>query len=122
MKVKGIHLSWIVVKDWKAAVKFYTETVGLTLLTENAEYGWAELSGADGSMLGIAQECSHSEVKAGSNTITAITVDNIEEARAFFQKKGVRLMGEIQEVPGHVKMQTFADADGNVMQIVQTLE
>ena len=121
MKNLGIHLSWIVVKDFEAALQFYTEVAGFTLMEKNPEYGWAELRGKEGSMLGIAKESSCSEVKAGSNTITAITVDNIDEAVAFFQKKGVKLMGDIQEVPGHVKMQTFTDLDGNTMQLVQKL-
>ncbi|MES2200160.1 MAG: VOC family protein [Chlamydiota bacterium] len=121
MKNKGIHLSWIVVTDFEAAVKFYTEIAGFTLIEKHLDYGWAELSGPEGSCLGIAKESSCSEVKAGSNTITAITVDDIDEARSFFQEKSVKLIGDIQEVPGHVKMQTFADADGNVMQLVQKL-
>ena len=121
MKNQGIHLSWIVVKDFEAAVTFYIEIAGFTLKEKNQDYGWAELSGSDGSLLGLAKESSCSEIKAGSNTITCITVDDIDEARAFFQKKGVRLMGDIQEVPGHVKMQTDADADGNIMQLVQKL-
>lgn len=121
MKNQGIHLSWIVVKDFKAAIKFYTEVAGFTLKNQSSEYGWAELSGPEGSRLGIAQESSHSEVKAGSNTITAITVDDINEAISFFQKNKVKLIGDIQEVPGHVKMQTFADVDGNIMQLVQML-
>ncbi len=88
MKVQGNLLSWIVVKDFKEAVKFYTETVGLTLKSQNPEYGWAELSGPEG---------------------------------AFYKEKGAKLVGEIGEVPGHVKMQTFLDPDGNMMQIVQEL-
>ncbi|MBS0627617.1 MAG: VOC family protein [Verrucomicrobia bacterium] len=121
MKNQGIHLSWIVVKDFKAAIKFYTEIAGFTIKQESPEYGWAELSGPTGSLLGVAQESPHSEIKSGSNTITTISVDNIDEARSFFEKSGVKLIGNIQEVPGHVKMQTFADIDGNVMQLVQTL-
>ena len=121
MKNQGIHLSWIVVKDFEASVKFYTETVGFILKEHHPEHGWAELSGPEGSRLGIAKESSSSEINAGSNTITAITVENIEEERTFCQKRGVKLIGDISEVPGHVKMQTFADIDGNIMQLVQLL-
>lgn len=42
MDIKGIHLAWIVVSDIEAAVKFYTETVGLTLMEFSKEYGWAK--------------------------------------------------------------------------------
>ncbi|MBM3198073.1 MAG: VOC family protein [Chlamydiae bacterium] len=119
--VQGIHLSWIVVKDLQAAITFYTKIVGLTLLEQNPEFGWAELSGPSGSRLGIAQESSMSEIKKGSNAIMTITVDNIEQACEEFQKQGGKLVGEMMEVPGHVKIQSFIDADHNTMQFVQVL-
>ena len=121
MKVKGNLLSWIVVKDIKAAIKFYTEVVGLTLLNESPEHGWAELSGPEGASLGIAQECSEMGTKAGSNAVMSIAVEDLDVACDFYRKKGAKLVGEIVEVPGHVRMQTFLDFDGNMMQIVQKL-
>ncbi len=122
MNVRGNMLSWIVVKDLKEAIKFYTEVVGLTLLEQVPEYGWAELSGPEGCRLGIAQESDEEQVKAGSNAVIAITVDDVDEACSFYKEKGAKLVGEIIEIPGHVKLQTFADADGNMMQIAQKLD
>lgn len=121
MKNIGINLSWIVVKDIQAAVKFYTEVAGFALQELSEEYKWAELKGPEGSRLGIAEESSDNDIKAGSNAITAITVEDIKEAIAFFKEKGVTLVGDMMEVPGHVKIQTFTDLDGNTMQIVQKL-
>jgi len=122
MIVEGIKLTWIVVKDLQSAMKFYTEVVGLTLHEHNPEFGWAELSGPDGSRLGLAQESDQMEIKAGMNAITAITVEDIDTARRSFLKQGAKLVGEVHVVPGHVKMQTFEDADGNTLQIVQKLD
>jgi catechol 2,3-dioxygenase-like lactoylglutathione lyase family enzyme len=48
MKVKEIWLCWIVVKEIKAAVRYYTDIVGLKLVEFNDEYGWAELAGQKG--------------------------------------------------------------------------
>ncbi len=121
MIVEGIKLTWIVVKDIQSAIKFYTEVVGLTLHKHHAEFGWAELSGPDESRLGLAQENDEMDIKAGMNAITAISVEDIDSARSSFLKQGAKLIGEIVEVPGHVKMQTFEDADGNTLQIVQQL-
>lgn len=121
MNVLGNMLSWIVVKDVKKAIRFYTEVVGLTLREESPEYGWAELSGPEGCRLGIAQECDQMQTKAGTNAVITITVKNLDSARAFFLQKGAHLVGEVMEVPGHVRMQTFLDADGNMMQIVEKL-
>ncbi len=121
MNILGNMLSWIVVKDIDSAIKFYTDVVGFTLKVKSAEYGWAELSDPSGARLGLAQESDKMANKAGSNAVITITVKDLDEAIAFFQKQGVHLGGEIETVPGHVKMQTFYDADGNMMQIVEML-
>jgi predicted enzyme related to lactoylglutathione lyase len=123
MPSRSIDLVWIVVRDFKQALKFYTETVGLQLMECQEQYGWAELQGASGVRLGIAQECSTSEensfVGPGQNAVLTFNVDDIEETTASMQKKGVVCLGKIQEVPGHVKMQLMRDPDGNHFQMVQ---
>lgn len=121
MKNLGILLSWITVKDLTAAIEFYTEIAGFTLAEHHPEFGWAELTAPQGARLGLCQENKSDNVKAGSNAIITIAVDNIEKAKDFFLEKKVTLIGEIQQVPGHVKIQTFSDTDGNVMQLVEML-
>lgn len=122
MKVKEIGLCWIVVKDIKAAVKYYTEVVGLELAEMNEEYGWAELEGMEGgSRLGIAQENAQDNMKAGQNAVMTFTVENLDQVKASMLKKGAKCEGDIVEVPGHVKMQTVVDADGNRFQICELL-
>lgn len=122
MNVTGIKLSWVVVKDLKAAIEFYTKVVGLKLVQDSSELGWAELSGPDGSILGIAQENPQMDNKAGTNAVVTVTVEDIEAARKSFLEKGANLIGEVIEVPGHVKMQTFTDKDGNFLQLVESLD
>lgn len=120
---KSFDLAWIVVKDIKKAVKFYTETVGLKLLKLHEEFGWAELQGPNGgAMLGIAQENANDPYKAGTNACLTFTVENLEISRDSFLQKGAKFIGEIIEVPGHVKMLTGVDGDGNHFQLAQMLE
>lgn len=122
MQVKEIGLCWIVVKDIKAAIRFYTETVGLKLMEFNEHYGWAELEGyAGGARLGIAQENPQENVRAGQNAVVTFTVANLEKAKAELVKKGSTCIGEVQEVPGHVKMQTVTDPDGNTFQLCELI-
>lgn len=120
MKAKGIYLSWIVVKDLEKAIKFYTEVVGLEVKEYHKEFRWAELSGPHGSILGIGEEDPVSGIKPGSNAVVTVSVADINQAIAHFVKNGATLIGEIVEIPGHVKMQTFVDADKNTLQLVQT--
>ncbi len=119
-KVKQIQMAWIVVSDLKAAIKFYEETVGLKLTVLSEEHGWAEMSGMEGgALLGIAQSSSAEEVKPGENAVVTFTVENLETAKADMGKKGANFIGDIIEIPGHVKLQTFKDKDGNRFQIVE---
>lgn len=122
MKVEQIGLSWIVVRDIKQAVKYYTEVVGLKLMELNEQFGWAELEGHDGgSRLGIAQEQPHETVKPGQNAVVTFTVKNLEQSKKEMVKKGAKCEGEVLEVPGHVKMQTVIDSDGNRFQMCELL-
>lgn len=120
MAVKEIGLSWIVVKDVKSAVKYYTEVVGLKLMEMNEEYGWAELEGYEGgARLGIAQDNPQEKVRPGQNAVVTFTVDNLQKSKENMLKKGAKCEGDVIEVPGHVKMQTVVDADGNRFQICE---
>lgn len=122
MKTKSIELAWIVVKDFPKAVKFYTETVGLKLLERNDAYGWAELQGQEGgAILGICQEQSEGDDKAGQNACVTFTVEDIDKALLHLKKQGAKIVGKLQEIPGNVKMQKVVDADGNILQVVQML-
>lgn len=125
MVAKSIGLAWILVKDFKKAVKFYTEVAGLKLIEMNEEWGWAELEGHDGGgmRLGIAQDNPQCQgpTKPGQNAVITFTVDNIEKEIKHMQKQGATLIGNIEVVPGHVKMQSVKDAEGNVFQIVELI-
>lgn len=117
-----MELAWIVVNDIEAAIKFYTETVGLHLAEFNKECGWAELTSPSGSRLGICGYNPNFESqKAGTNAVVTITVDDIIEARNHLKNKKAKLIGEVIEVPGEVKMQTFCDADGNTFQLCEMI-
>lgn len=121
MKNLGIRLTWIAVRDWEAALDFYTKTAGFTVLEKSVEYKWAELSGEGGQRLGIAQVGPESMIQPGTGGIITVTVDNLETAIDVFQSKGAKLLGKIEEIPGHVKIQTFADPEGNFLQLVELL-
>jgi predicted enzyme related to lactoylglutathione lyase len=122
MSVKSINLSWIVVKDFKKALEFYTAVIGLKVMEINEQYGWAELQGHEGgARLGIAQAQFENILKPGANACVTFTVENLEKAIGDLQKKGAKSVGEIQVIPGHVKLQMVVDHDGNHVQLVELL-
>lgn len=115
-------LAWIVVNDLDKAIHFFTEVVGLKVLQRSDEWGWAELGGPDGgSELGIALASMEMHVKPGQNAIMTFDVADILKSKSEMSKKGAKLLGDIIEVPGHVKLQFFQDPDGNLFQLVQQL-
>ena len=126
MNIKRMDLAWISVKDIKKSEKFFAETLGLKVTTSTPEYGWLELAAKEGGCaLGVGA-CSDTDeyenpVKPGMNAVLTMTVDDIVAAKKELEAKNVRFIGEIVEVPGHVKMATFADIDGNIFQLVQEL-
>ncbi len=122
MSAKAMELAWIVVKDLKKAVKFYTEVVGLVLIELHEEFNWAELQGKEGgAKMGIAAMSDDEDFEPGENAFLTFTVDDIDQTMADAEKKGAKFIGEIEEVPGHVKMAMVIDLDGNRFQFVQKL-
>lgn len=129
MDVKSFGLAWVVVSDLKKAKKFFKETLGLKVHTEAEEYGWMECCGSEkgSAFIGVAQHQEGAKKEEcptlpGSNAVITLTVEDIVQARNELKQKGVQLIGDILEVPGHVKMQTFADPDGNIYQLCQKLD
>ncbi|KAF3361455.1 hypothetical protein PHSC3_002018 [Chlamydiales bacterium STE3] len=121
MQIDGIHLTWIVVSNMEEAIHFYTHVVGMTLVTKNTQYAWAELQGPNGAKLGLSLENPEYNLKAGTNAVVTIVVDNLQDARKELLEKNVQLLGEVCEIPGQVKLQSFHDKDGNHFQLVEVL-
>jgi predicted enzyme related to lactoylglutathione lyase len=126
MAIKGMHLGWIIVKDHAKSKEFF-KSLGLKMSSQDSNYGWAEFSGKEegGALLGVGQEspdcADYGAMKAGMNAVMTMTVDDIVATKAEFEAKGVKFLGDIMEVPGHVKLATFVDLDNNMFQLAQML-
>jgi lactoylglutathione lyase len=122
MTAKGMTLAWVVVKDFEEGVKFYTDVLGLKLTSKTPEYKWAELQGEDGAKVGVTEHSEMSPVSAGGNAVLTYTVENIEKSVQSLKAKDVEMVGEMQVIPEHVKLQLFKDNDGNYGQLAELLE
>ena len=123
MAIKSINLVWVSVHDFPAAIQFYRDILGLKVHEINENYGWAEFSGQEGgALLGVAMTRIEALIQSGQNGIVTFTVDNIMKTKADLIQKGVRMVGEIEEVPDLVKMQLFVDVSGNHAQLVELLQ
>jgi predicted enzyme related to lactoylglutathione lyase len=122
MAINSIDLAWISVTNMKRARAFFVDKLGLTIMQDTPEYGWMELMGKDGGCaLGVGAESGNTDLKPGHNAIVTFSVDNIEKTKAELASKGVTIVGDIIEVPGHIKMLFIKDEDGNFFQVCQPL-
>jgi predicted enzyme related to lactoylglutathione lyase len=122
-----MKLAWIAVHDLKKAIQFYTDVVGLEVKELSEQFGWAELEGSEGgARVGLAQMPATSkekeDVQPGQNAILTFTVPNLEKAIEDLTNKKTTLIGDIQEIPGCVKLQMASDSDGNRFQLVELLK
>lgn len=126
MSAESFDLAWIMVEDIKKAIEFYTNVIGLKLVEFNEQYGWAELSGQKGgARLGIGQKQAQEDPSCpytGSNAVMTFTVKDLDKAVEGLVEKGAKLCGEIVTVPGHVRMQSVSDIDGNQLQLVEVVQ
>lgn len=123
MNIKKMELAWISVGDIARSKQFFTATLGLQIASSAEEHGWLELKSAEaGCMLGVGKDGDgNGPIRPGMNAVLTMTVDDVVTAKAELEGKGVQFVGDILEVPGHVKMVMFQDPDGNCFQLVQHL-
>lgn len=99
------------VSNFDAALRFYTETLGLTLAYPT-EGGWAEFTLCDMSL------CIHSGRVGTAPTANVASfgfaVADFDAAFAFLKSKGV-VMSEPFKPCGDLRVSSFQDLDGNAL-------
>lgn len=119
IEVETIALAWIVVDNLDRAITFYKDVMGLELFQHTPAMHWAEMKAKDGARLGIAETNDQEIIQSGSNAIVCMNVKDLDASLKILKEKGAELIGEVIEIPGHVKMQYVKDESGNTFQCVQ---
>ena len=118
--ITGIRTISIPVSNQDAALRFYTGTLGFTLLRDNPTPGgvrWIELApGSDNAI--VTLEPATPEVSRGAIGIR-FTTDDAEAARAALLACDVDA-DEILRWPGVPAMFAFRDPEGNAFSITET--
>ena len=110
-------VAWFSANDFEQAKKFYGQVLGLKKIFEMER--WAEFADAEGeASIGVAGATQWGKEP---NATVVLRVDDIERERKRLQSSGVEFEGEIEEIPGVVKLSTFRDPSGNRLQLCQVL-
>jgi catechol 2,3-dioxygenase-like lactoylglutathione lyase family enzyme len=80
----------VMVSDFDRAVRFYTETLGLTLKMRAGD-GWAEIE-APGVQIGLHAAGPHGPQPGGASGMSlGLMVDDLDEAAATLRARGVEV-------------------------------
>ncbi len=111
----------IFVSNMDAAVRFYSDSLGLKL---KARYGdhWAEVDAGGGLVIGLhpASPTAGPPGTRGAIAIGLYPSRPLNEVHAELQKRGVRFDGPIVDDPkGGVRLAHFSDPDGNPLYLCE---
>jgi predicted enzyme related to lactoylglutathione lyase len=106
---------WFWTSDMDAAVGFYTDLLGLTLVTR---YGneWAELD-AGPIRLGLHGSGDGGPLPNAGTVVFRVT--DLDATKAGLEERGVAFDGHLGEVPGVGRYASFSDPDGNALQLFE---
>jgi catechol 2,3-dioxygenase-like lactoylglutathione lyase family enzyme len=125
--MKNDHIAFQV-SDMEAAIAFYTNQLGLRLLscTQDEEHGeifaYLELQGGN---LELLQKMNHIYQKPAISSAycphLALATDNLAQVHERLLAQGVPILNGPNEIPHQVKWLYIADPDNNVIEFVEWL-
>jgi predicted enzyme related to lactoylglutathione lyase len=113
--VTGVDFVGMPTRDLEAAVEFYGSTVGLPRSVYLRERNYAEFEAGNLTLSVFNAEQFGLEHRVNPNAI-GLHVDDVAQARATLEQRGVRFQGEILDT-GVCHMAFFADPDGNALML-----
>ena len=106
------------VTDLDRSIGWYEKILGCALMYRVDEIGWCEMqTHMAGVRIGLSLNQS---VVQGGGATNVWSVADIEAAKAHLDAHDVRQDGDIQHIPGLVKLLTFFDPDGNAMMFAES--
>ena len=114
---KQCDLVWVPVVDYERAKSFYQDDLEFELVLEDKTANWAEFQISPGAKVAI-----HAVKVTNANPVGALVleVESLEKAELWLRGKGIKIFDK-EEIPGLVKLASFTDPDGNLIQLSQSL-
>ena len=120
--ITGIDHVAIIVKDMDRSIKFYNEVLNLVVLYDGRNDGGDKksfLGKKDKSFVALTENTSKETGSGNVESVShiAFSVDNVEEAKAMLEEKGVDFIEEKVGEDGKSKAYHFLDPDGFELEI-----
>jgi len=104
------------VSDMKRAVKFYEETLGLEKKYEFSSYAGFECGGVEIGLIPASGERQETSLTSPS---VEFLVDDVDKFCDRLSRAGVKFIEQLHDEPWGGRQATFADPDGNILEIAQ---
>ena len=116
MKARAVDFICYSVKDFKKALEFYRDTLGLPV-SEMFGEGFAEFDLGNVTLaIGSAEMMGEKIDKPQGNATVGISVDDVKATMKELKAKGVKISEEMHDFPGCM-MAKITDPDGNTIMI-----
>jgi catechol 2,3-dioxygenase-like lactoylglutathione lyase family enzyme len=107
------------VSDIDESIRWYQDVLGFKLLYRMDALGWCELKTPVSKVnVGLSKV---EKLSTGGGATLTFGVEDIDQARAQLEEKGVRFDGPTRTIADTVKLATFYDPDGNTLMFYQDI-
>ena len=110
----------VFVKDWEAALRFYSETLGIPVAFESAEMGWAQLDTGECSLALERLDPDDPEAPAllGRYVGVSLRVHDIDATFEHLVARGVEFVGPPETQPWGGVLAHLKDPEGNTLTLL----
>jgi catechol 2,3-dioxygenase-like lactoylglutathione lyase family enzyme len=114
--IKTVWSITLHVSDMKRAVKFYEETLGLEKKYEFSSYAGFECGGVEIGLIPASGETRKTSLMWPS---VEFLVDDVDKFCGRLSRAGVEFIEGLHDEPWGGRQASFADPDGNMLEIAQ---
>jgi catechol 2,3-dioxygenase-like lactoylglutathione lyase family enzyme len=114
--IKTVWSITLHVSNMKRAMKFYEETLGLEKKYEFSSYAGFECGGVEIGLIPTSGERQETSLTSPS---VEFLVDDVDKFCERLNRAGVRFIKGLHDEPWGGRQATFADPDGNILEIAQ---
>lgn len=120
--LRKLDIVVIRVKDWPAAVRWYTEKLGLKLLYREDDHRWCQLAFPDGGTTLALFGVDAVEPTTQNRCIANILVDDLPATVSELRRRGVAFRGDIRGGDEGYRIASLIDPEGNDLQLYELVE